>query len=141
MPWEELEHTADAAFRVWAEDLEELFVDAARALFELIADLENVEPKERVEIEVEADDLVELFHDWLEELLFRHEVNEMLFSDFEVKIEKKDGGYRLEGVAMGEPIDPEKHTIHTEVKAITYHMMNVERKEDGTWEATYVVDL
>jgi len=80
MPWEELEHTADAAFRVWAEDLEELFVDAARALFELIADLENVEPKERVEIEVEADDLVELFHDWLEELLFRHEVNEMLFS-------------------------------------------------------------
>jgi len=42
---------------------------------------------------------------------------------------------------MGEPIDPEKHTIHTEVKAITYHMMNVERKEDGTWEATYVVDL
>ncbi|NPB01852.1 MAG: archease, partial [Methanopyri archaeon] len=113
MPWEELEHTADAAFRVWAEDLEELFVDAARALFELIADLENVEPKERVEIEVEADDLVELFHDWLEELLFRHEVNEMLFSDFEVKIEKKDGGYRLEGVAMGEPIDPEKHTIHT----------------------------
>ncbi|MEO2240567.1 MAG: archease [Euryarchaeota archaeon] len=142
MPWEEIEHTADAAFRVWADSLEELLVEAAKALFDLITDLDAVEPREEVRIEVtEAEDEVELLHDWLEEIHFQHEVNGLLFSEFEVdELERTDDGWRAAGTAKGEPYDPDRHPFHTEVKAITYHNMRVER-EDGRWVAEYVVDL
>ncbi|WP_456481886.1 archease [Methanopyrus sp.] len=141
MPWEEIEHTADAAFRVWADTPEDLLVEAAKALFDLITDLDAVEPREEVEIEAEGEDLVELLHDWLEEIHFRHEVDGMLFSDFEVRELKEDeDGWKVRGVARGEPYDPDRHPFHTEVKAVTYHNMRVER-ENGRWVAEYVVDL
>ena len=64
----------------------------------------------------------------------------IVFSDFQIKIYKEDDGYRLECIAYGEELDREKHTPKEDVKAITYHKMEIEEK-DGKYTIKYIVDI
>lgn len=140
MAYEILEHTADAGVRGIGDTLEEAFREAARGTFSLMVDLERVEPREGVPIEVEADSLEGLLVAFLGELLAKRDIEGLVFSNFQVKIEKGDGGWRLRGRAWGEPLDPARHRPGVEVKAATYFGVKVERQGDR-WIAQCVLDL
>jgi len=123
--FEFLEHTADVYIKVWGDTLEEAFEWAAVAMFEVMTDLNKVEPKKKHEISVNAEDLYALLYEWLEELLFIFGSHGIVFSKFKVHkiIQKGNDMYTLVGEAWGEPFSIEKHDQRTEVKAITYSLM------------------
>jgi len=135
--YETFEHTADIGIRVRAADLNGLFEDAARGLFAvLVANPEAIRPVQELSFRIEAQRLDDLLHDWLAELLFAFDTRRVLLGEFRVGV----SGDRVEATARGEPIDPQRHQLDMEVKAITYHGLKVERDGDG-WLAEVIVDL
>ncbi len=124
--YELLEHTADFGIRVWGKTLDELFINAAIGMYELIADISKITPGESVTVEVEAEDRDLLLRDWLAELLYYFNNKNMLLSEF--KIHKIDDKY-IKSEAKGENIDENKHDLLHEVKAVTYHRLHIEEKE------------
>lgn len=138
--WEHYEHTADIGIRGYGDTLEEAFEAVAIALFDVMVDVRKVEKKEARHIEAEGEDLQSLLYDFLERLLILHDVEGLVFRDFDVKIEKSKEGYKLKAVAYGEHLS-EKHEPKEEVKAITYHEMEIKRVEDGKWMVQLVPDI
>ena len=135
--YEHFEHTADLGLRVRAPDLDTLFAEAAEALFAaIVEDLAEVQPLQRVEVRLSGDDREYLLFDWLKELLYRFDAEHLLFARFAVHVD--DHG--LSGTAWGEPLDPARHVLSHEVKAITYHDLRVEPTPDG-WLAEVIVDI
>jgi SHS2 domain-containing protein len=135
--YETFDHTADLGLRIRSADLNALFAEAGQALFAtLVEDLDTVAPVRKVDIAVAGDDREFLLFDWLKELLYRFDAEHLLLSRFEVKIDA-DG---LRGSAWGEPLDPARHELSHEVKAITYHGLRVEPDSDG-WLAEVIVDI
>ena len=135
--YEYFEHTADLGIRVRAADLNGLFAEAATALFAAVVDgLDTVRLTQPVEIAVEGTDREYLLFDWLRELLFRLDADHLLLARFDVKVAESG----LKATAWGEPIDPARHVLSHEVKAITYHGLRVEQDPDG-WIAEVIVDI
>ena len=135
--YETFDHTADLGLRIRSADLNALFAEAGQALFAvLVEDLGAVAPVRKLDIAVAGDDHEYLLFDWLKELLYRFDAEHLLLSRFEVKIDA-DG---LRGSAWGEPLDPARHELSHEVKAITYHGLRVEPDSDG-WLAEVIVDI
>ncbi len=122
--------TADAGYKAYGNTLDEAFENAALAMFEVMTDTSKIEPKIERKIEVESEDEYALLYDWLSEFLVILDSEYLVFSQFNVKIEKIDNGYSLEGTAWGEEFNPSIHESRAEVKAVTYHLMNIE-KENG----------
>lgn len=134
---EVFEHTADVGLRVCADTLEGLFAEGGRALCALLVeDPSAVRPVREVAIALEANDTADLFVDWLTEILFALENDGLLLAAFDVRVD----GSRLQATGRGEPVDPERHTLGSEVKAVTYHGLRLERTEDG-WLAEVVLDI
>jgi len=131
--WEHYEHTADVGVRGYGSTLEEAFEAVALGLFDVMVDVEKVEPKECREIRVDEEDLEALLYSFLEELLVIHDIDGLVFGDISVRLERTEEGYSLRARACGEPLDYEKHEPKEEVKAITYHDMRIERLPDGRW--------
>jgi SHS2 domain-containing protein len=135
--YEVFEHTADVGIRARAGNLEELFADAARGLFSvMVENLAVVRTVEEVALHVSGDDVEALFHDWLAELLYTFCVRRLVLADFDVRFDTSE----LTATARGEPIDPSRHQLDVEVKAITWCGLKVERHPDG-WLAEVVVDI
>jgi SHS2 domain-containing protein len=130
--------TADVAFEARGKDLNELFKDAAIAMFEVMVNTKEIERKVVREIEIKANDLKGLLFEWLNELLVFYGSENLAFSDFEVKIDEEK--VELKAKCFGEEINPEKHETKTEVKAATYHKMKLERTKDG-WIAQVILDI
>jgi SHS2 domain-containing protein len=135
--YEAFDHTADMGLRIVAPDLDALFADAARGLFSLIVEnLEDVRPAREVNFFIEGEDKAFLLFDWLSELLYTFDSERLVFSEFEVKV----AGPGLTALSRGEHLNPSRHRLGHEVKAITYHGLKVERTEDG-WLAEVIVDI
>jgi len=83
IPDERIEHTADLAIRVTGEDLPDLFANAAAALFDLMAGPPAAVDR-RHEVVVESIDRECLLVDWLNQLIYMHEVNEETYTRFEI---------------------------------------------------------
>ena len=130
--------TADVAFEAYGRDLNELFANAALAMFEVMLNTAKVKPKVERKVEVKADDLQGLLFEWLNELLFYYGSENLAFSEFEVKVDEEN--FKVEALCRGEEIDPERHETKTEVKAATYHKMKIE-KSDGKWKAQVILDI
>lgn len=134
---EMIDHTADAGIIVVADDLKLLFSRAAWGMFAVITDPGRVKAAQTWPVAVGADDLQALMVRWLAELNFRHVTQHVVFGRFDVK-ETTDTELRAE--VSGEPIDSERHLVHTEIKAVTFHGMRIERG-DGAWRAEIIFDL
>jgi len=130
---------ADAAFEAEGESLEELFEACAQATFEVMAETKTVEPRNLEEIELRSDDLEGLLFNWLAELIYLKDLKTTVFGKYRIKIEKPDG-YRLQASVWGEPIDAEKHKVKVDVKAVTYHLLEV-KKTDDKWTAKVILDI
>ena len=135
MTYEELEHTADVKIRAVAPSIEALFGEAACALMKV--KYGTVEPGSmRYPIVLDADDPVSLVHDFLSELLYISEVEDLVISSADISIH---GGH-LEGELIGERFDPKKHSGGTEVKGISYSGLVV-RKEDENYILEVIFDV
>lgn len=120
--------TADVAFEAYGKSLEETFGNAALAMFEVETDTKRLKPTVEKKVEVESENKEALLFDWLSELLFLRDVESMFFSKFNVKIDKIDSKYKLTAKIYGEKIDRNKHHLKTEVKAVSYQLMQIEEK-------------
>lgn len=133
----EIDHTGDLGIEVSADRVEDLFARAAWGMFSLICDISAVETRESRFITVQAADRDALMVTWLSELNFLHTTAMWLFCDFEVSELRDD---RLVACAKGEPFDQERHTIYTELKAVTYHGLAIERHH-GSLRARIIFDV
>jgi len=135
--FEVLDHTADIGIIVYGEDLKGLFENAGEAFFHLITDMKRVRRRVERKIEIKGESLERLMVDWLSELLYLHDVENLLFKEFKVESVGENG---LKAIVKGEPFQEGVHMIKTEVKAVTYHQIEV-RKENGKWRAKIIFDL
>ena len=131
--------TADIGFKAYGDSLNEAFENAGLAIFNIISDTADIASDTSKTFEITSEDRVSLLYDYLEELLFYHEVDFMLFSDFDVEIGEVEEGYHLKATIKGELIDWDKHERKTEIKAITFHKMDV--KKTSHYELRAIVDL
>jgi SHS2 domain-containing protein len=134
--YEFLEHTADIAIRVRGKDLKALFKNAATAVFDIIAERKTRKGSVvRLTIAQEAENLDELFVNWLNELLSLSAARNLIFTEFKIQvIERKS----LKAVVSGETRDHFK--MNAEIKAATYHQLQLEETASG-WQAALVLDV
>jgi SHS2 domain-containing protein len=123
-----LEHISDVYVEALGSSLEEAFVQGAYAIFETMTDIKTLEAIESREIEIEAEDLQALLFEWIDQFLYLFDTEGLMFSKFNIKIEKITNGYKLKGMCWGEKFDPEKHPARTEIKAPTYSLMEIIQK-------------
>lgn len=135
--FEILDHTADIGIIVHGENLKALFENAGEAFFHLITDLRKVRRRTEKRINLGGESLDRLMVDWLSELLYLHDVENLLFKGFKVESVGEDG---LRAIVKGEPFQEGVHVIKTEVKAVTYHQIEV-RQDNGRWRAQVIFDL
>jgi SHS2 domain-containing protein len=143
--YELFEHQADVGVRGLGSTLEEAFQEGAKAMFEVMVDLSQIAPKVGVDVTAFAPNQEELFVEFLNQLLYLRDVQEMFFSDFKINsIEKKEENdevmWYLKGVARGEKIKPKIQRIKVDVKAATFSQLSVKEK-DGQWMAQCIVDV
>jgi SHS2 domain-containing protein len=139
--FEFLEHVADAYVAAYGQSVSEAFQNAALAMFEVMTDTGKVEPKIREEVVVEEGDEQALLYSWLEQLLLKFEIESKLYSRFDVsEILQTDKGWRLRATIFGEQFDPTKHESKVEVKAVTYHQMEIGQWNDG-YVLKFILDL
>jgi len=137
--FEFLEHVADLRFMAYGKSLNDCFQNSAKAMFSAISDLKSIDEKDMKRIALKAEDLEVLLHDFLSELLFLFETRGLLFKKFHVSIDRNKG-YRLKAELYGEKFNPKKHEIKTEIKAVTYHEMLIERR-NKEWVAEVLCDI
>lgn len=141
MTYEFTDHTADVAVELRADDRAGVFAEALRAFTDTVTDRKKVDGDEGHDLEAEAASLEELMVEWLGELIYRFDVDGLLFREVnDVKVEETGDGFRLTGRARGEPYDEERHPLKVEVKGVTYHELEVEEK-DGSWRGRVIFDI
>lgn len=132
--WEERDHTADLSIHVWGADLEDLFVTAARGMFALLVDLETVPTTASAIVRLDAIDAEALLVDWLNELLYlaeRDQLTAYVAFDFDALTSTS-----LRASVCGGPVE----TFRTYVKAATYHNLEIEATRGG-YETEIVFDI
>ena len=137
MPYELIDHTSDVGIKVRATDLPGLLCEASRALFDIMTDLSRVKVCTERDVSVEGEGFDELLVRWLNELVFIHEVEGLLFREFTVR---SIGRHGAAGVARGEPFDEKRHEMKVGIKAVTYHQLKV-TCVDGAWEVQVILDI
>jgi SHS2 domain-containing protein len=131
--FEEIDHTADWAYRVWGPNLEELFMQAALGLFALAGAELEAEPVVVRELQLRGVDSESLLVAWLNELLYLHESEGLGFNQFD--IEHLDR-HRLQVRVTGAPV----RSWLKFIKAVTYHDLSI-RETGAGLEATLVIDV
>lgn len=132
---------ADVAFDAWAETLEGLFSEAARATMQvMVENLGEVRPVERVELVLEQENEEMLLFDFLNELIFYKDARRLLLFPTRLSFTRTDEGIGLTGTLEGEEIDVVRHEMSTDVKAVTMLRYAVEQVPEG-WRATVVLDV
>ena len=137
--WAHFDHDADIGIRGHGPSLEEAFQQAALALTAVVTN-ETVKPDTAVGITCNAPDPETLFVDWLNALVFEMATRGMLFSRFDVGIDR-NAGWRLHAAAWGEAVDRRRHGPAVEVKGATYTALSVEQLDDGMWDAQCILDV
>jgi len=141
VPYEFLDDgvTSDVTFHAWGRSLEELFSAAADATLNvMVRSVESVRPLETRSASVEADALDLLLMRFLDELIYRKDVEELLLRAKELHVDTERN--RVQTVLTGERIDPKRHELVADVKAVTLHDLRVERSATG-WDAHVTLDV
>ncbi|BDV43307.1 protein archease [Geotalea uraniireducens] len=143
MPYRYLEEiaTADIAFEAWGTTQEELFIAAADALLGvMVEEPATVAPVVAVAIELAGEQLDLLLFAFLQELVYHKDARQLLLRITDIALSGTPARSSLTAVARGEEINPGKHTMIVDVKAVTLHRFLVEYRE-GCWRATVILDI
>ncbi|MHB8770618.1 MAG: archease [Syntrophales bacterium] len=143
MPYTYLEEIAiaDIAFRATGKTEEEVFTAAADATVNvMVEDLGTIADRKRIPLRLENDSLDMLLFDFLNEFVYRKDADNLLLRVAALRLGRQGSLYTLDGELSGEEIDPDRHPLAGDVKAITLHRFELRRTGDG-WEATVVLDI
>jgi len=135
--FEIIDHVADVGIVAYGTDVEELFSNAALALFSLITEPESIEEKLHLDLEVSSEGRDSLLVEWLNELIYLFDAERILFNRFDIKRLTHN---ELKATCYGEGFDPMKHKIKIGVKAATYHMLKLDKSGDGC-KAQIILDI
>ena len=137
MKYEAIDHTADFGIRVFGADAKDLFANAAFALFDLITDIDALKGLNEYKVHITGDDWPDTMVNWLRELLYLWTCKEML-------VKATDIFYLTEHEVTArvnfDLFDPDLHKIKNEIKAVTYHQLQVESTPLG-WESKIIFDV
>jgi len=141
MPYDYMEHVSDIGIRASGKTLEEAFEAGAVAMLNAMFDIKSVSTELSVTFGVSAPDVPALFVETLNEILFIQDRHSLALNGLQVKEIKKEGdGRALTGRVTGEPFDPDKNEIKTEVKAATYSGLSY-REAEGQHVLECVIDV
>lgn len=142
MPYRYLEEIAisDVAFEARGDTLEEMFVAASDATMNaMVEDLATIADRERRSIHVEESATDMLLFEFLQELIFFKDAEQLLLRVANLRIVPPNDTYRLTADLYGEKINPDRHELLADVKAVTLHRFQVGKTSQG-WEATVILD-
>ena len=125
--YELIDHTADVGVKAYGKTLSEAFENVAKAMFDIITDSSEIESIGQYDIELEAPNLEQLLVDWLSELLYLNTARNQVFGFFKVDLDEKN--IKINAKIFGEKFDLSKHKIGAEIKAVTYHILEVKKKK------------
>ena len=125
--FEIIDHTADLGIRAYGADMKGAFANAARALFRLVAELDDVKEVLHRDTKITATDEESLLVEWLNELIYLFDAEHIIFKRFDIT---QLNSTQLKARSYGEKVKRSKHKLKTGVKAATYHMLKID-KDDG----------
>ena len=140
MAFEFFDHTGDVGVKVTAATLDELFADAAAALTATLVDPGAIVGRTREWVSLEAPSLELLLVDWLNDLVFRFDVDEFMVARAAPRITREAEAWKLEATLEGEGLDPARHRVRILVKGATYHQLAVTETTQG-YETSVVFDI
>ncbi len=122
--FEIVDHTADVVIKAYGANMNQAFANAAKALFSLITELDNVDEVVYRDTELIAPDQESLLVQWLNELIYLFDTENIIFKRFDIS---QLNNTRLKARSYGEKVDSARHKLKTGVKAATYHMLKVDK--------------
>jgi len=126
--YEIIEHTADVGIRAYGKDPNEIIAHMAEGMFSLITDLSRVKVDTKQEIRVKGMDYDDLVFAFLSELLFLHDTYGLVFSKFDVKIERAGNNELILSASVhGTKIGNNAKKLL--IKGVTYHMLEIKPEE------------
>lgn len=138
----ELDHPADILLEIWGKDLPALFENALFALYDQLAALEGFEAERKETMVAKGPTPAEALRSLLSEALYRFATGSFVASQAKIGVKTAPSGeVEITAELHGETVDQERHTLLTEVKAVTYHQLSVEAQPDGGWQATVLFDV
>ena len=135
--YELVDHADDIGVRVWGATPEQVFEEAARALFSLVCDPREGGEHETVDIALEAERMDLLLPVWLNELLAVFEARKLVLTQFDVY---ELSEHALRARAIGEPLDPRRHVLCGGVTAALPRELALEQR-DGGWEGFVLLEV
>ncbi|MEK6645859.1 MAG: archease [Candidatus Firestonebacteria bacterium] len=139
-----IDHIADIGIKVQGNSLKDIYENSAYALFDIISDIKSIQPLNRRKIIATGENKEYLLVSWLSELLYIFDTKKMLFSKFEIKNLTKSN---ISADIFGEPYVKGKHILKCEIKAITYHQLEIKQSKAKKvllkpfWEAQVIFDV
>ena len=143
MPFEFLDEiaTADVSFEAWGDTVEEMFISASEATMNvMVANLEKIERREKRELEIGSDAVDMLLFNLLQEIIFFKDAEQLLLRIEDANTGYENGLYFVKTTCWGEQIDPGRHQLIVDVKAVTLHRFKVEHTPRG-WETFIILDI
>ncbi len=143
-PFEILDHPADIGIRATGNSLEELFINASSGITYLISEIKQADNYSKEKINIEADNLEELFTNYLDEILYLFDANGFITVGVEqIKIDKPLSSKRviLNAIINCQKFNKEIHEIKLYLKAVTHHQLKIEQLKNGKWEAVVYFDV
>ncbi len=122
--FETLNHTADVGIIAYGSDMNEAFANAAKGLFSLITELDDVEEVLYRDIELTVSEQESLLVEWLNELIYLFDVENVIFKRFDIA---QLSDTHLKARSYGHKVDSSRHKLKMGVKAATYHMLKISK--------------
>ncbi len=167
MKYEILEHRADLKIRAFGKTKEELFSNMLSGMSEnMKPELQKPGEKTKRKIKLSSFDFQALLVDFLSEILYLSQVNKEVF--FEAKFKKfsenegeedksssspkrasakikeenkvlfaSTAAWEIEGEIFGQKAE----RFGEDIKAVTYHNLEIKKTKNKTWEATVLFDI
>ncbi|MBI4697410.1 MAG: archease [Nitrospirae bacterium] len=156
--YEPIDISGDAGLKAYGKTPEQLFINAAEGMYDLITDLNRIEEKKTIEVEVKGLSLDNLLVSWLNELIFQFDAYGFIGKEIKIielaptlALPPQGGGmgggalavtqkYTLKAAVTGEDFDPDRHESRLLIKAATYHRLRIEKIND-IYEAEVIFDI
>lgn len=137
MAYSLIDHKADLGIIVSGADEKRLFANTAGAMFDLITDTDRLKGRERRHLQISGCDWPDLMVAWLRELLYLWNGEQKLLKQVRiVSLNEKE----IQAAVTLDSYSPDRHIIKQEIKAVTYHQIDV-RKEADQWRAQIIFDV
>ena len=132
-----IDHTADFGIQVFGSDSQELFTNAALALFDVITEMDGLTGRDSYNIKASGEDWPDLMVNWLREILYLWNGKEMLVKSIQILSLSEN---KIFAKIYFDAYKPDRHIIKTEIKAVTYHQIQVKSSPSG-WKARVIFDI